>query len=74
MKGRELRGRTAALPLPPATNYSQTSKKAKGGICLSPGLLPFQVEEGNLNGQEEETPQKMKTSGETLAEKLGACQ
>lgn len=48
LKATEGRGRAAALPLPPAANYRETSKK---------GTLPFSGPSGrpeNMNGQEEE--------------------
>lgn len=53
MKATEARGRTAALPLPPAANYSQTSKK-ENLPSSGPFALPGGGRDGNMNGKEEE--------------------
>lgn len=53
MKATERRGRTAALPLPPAANYSETSKK--GNVPFSgPFALPGGGRDGNMKGEGEE--------------------
>lgn len=55
MKATELRGRTAALRLPPAANYSETSEKKRGNVPFSgPFALPGGGRDGNMNGREEE--------------------